>query len=64
MQDCTYILKDGTRIELMHHPARKKPIIQLKEPNGECSGYAVFHDEASMEAFGAMLERLLRPRLA
>ena len=63
MSGCSYILTDGTRIELYHVPTRKKPVIQLKEPNGNASGYAVFHDEASMEAFIAMFDRLLKPKV-
>lgn len=63
MSGCSYIFSDGARIELLHVPTRKKPVMQLREPNGNALGYAVFHDEASMEAFIAMFDRLLKPKV-
>ena len=62
--DCAYILKDGTRIELMHHPGRKRPVIRLLGPDGTCQGHAVFHGEDDMAAFEAALDDILRPRPA
>lgn len=62
MSGCSYIFSDGTRIDLLHVPTRKKPVMQLREPNGNASGYAVFHDEASMAAFIAMFDKLLKPK--
>lgn len=58
---CTYVLRDGTRIELFHHPDRVKPIIQVRQVDGN-GGYAVFHDEDAMEAFIRLLDRILRPK--
>ena len=62
MTGCTYILKDGTRIELAHFPGRKKPVIVLQEPDGSYAGHAVFKDEESMQAFMELFDRILRPR--
>ena len=59
MSGCSYFLSDGTH----HVPTRKKPVIVLREPNGNASGYAIFHDEASMESFIAMFDRVLKPKV-
>ena len=62
MTGCTYILKDGTRIELAHFPGRKKPVIVLQGPDGSYVGHAVFKDEESMHAFMELFDSILRPR--